>query len=195
MREQLVTSATWRRRLASRRRRCARSRPVDCRPPRSARSSASAMRSACRCTTWPPRGATTWPSRRSCSGTSRGRRLPPGRTCPSPGRLPGPHRQRPTRHGLPAQTSPSGCSAALAGQPRRHATPPQPRPHRPLATLGIRLGRNGQHARTTEPWVPRSGGHAWRVAVSLLPRWVLPTMGFARRLRRLGDHHLHNHAA
>jgi hypothetical protein len=120
-----VTSATWHRRPASRRRRCARSRPVDCRLPRSARLSASAMRSECRCTTWPLRGATTCPSRRSGSGHAL-RSSPTARSDvtfaedASRSASAAAH-----SHGLPAQPRHRGAQPRrpvnLAATPRRHS--------------------------------------------------------------------------
>jgi len=46
--------------------------------------------------------------------------------------------------GVLSRAGPVNLTAAL----RRHAR----NPRRPLATLGINLGRNRHHDRTTEPW-------------------------------------------
>jgi predicted transposase YbfD/YdcC len=67
------------------------------------------------------------------------------------GRLQAAHRQRPAGHGLPAQPCHRHAVPRRAGQPRRRVASPRPRPHRPLATLGITLGPTRQHARTPEP--------------------------------------------
>jgi predicted transposase YbfD/YdcC len=56
------------------------------------------------------------------------------------GRLPGPIRDRPAGHGVLAQPGHRRAVPGRAGQPRRRAPVPQPRPPWTLASLGISLG-------------------------------------------------------
>jgi hypothetical protein len=82
-----------------------------------------------------------------------GQPRPPGRLDPRPlghrgaappprchlrrGRLPGPHRHRPTRHGQPARPRHRHPARPRRPQPRRRPAPQRPRRHRVLPLLGV----------------------------------------------------------
>ena len=68
------------------------------------------------------------------------------------GRLPGPHRRRPTRHGLPAQPRHRRAVPRWAGQPRRRPPTPRPRPRPAPHHPRDHPRMNRHYERTPEPW-------------------------------------------